>query len=42
MNLNEEEKILILRLEDILFNSEKRGLPSLRGVEKERLQSVIP
>ena len=41
MNLNEEEKILIERLKGILSNNERKRLPSLRGVEKERLQSVV-
>ena len=39
VNVNEEENILIKRLKDILSNNER--LPSWRGVEKGRLQSVV-
>ena len=41
VNVNEEEKILIKRLKDILSNNERERLRSLRGVEKGRLQSVV-
>jgi len=41
VNLNDEEKILIERLKGILSNNERKRLPSLRGVDKERLQSVV-